>query len=59
MIKDESHFNYEGIEGNANGGGSDEGDGCYIVFRNKRSIFIISDYAMSRQEKRDYLNGKL
>lgn len=55
MIVGESKFSYHTVEGNTNDVGSDEGEGCYRKIRNKRSIYIISDYAMNREEKRKYL----
>ena len=55
MIVGESKFSYTTIEGNTNDAGSDEGEGCYRKIRNKRSIFVVSDYAMSKEEKRKYL----
>ena len=55
MIVGESKFSYHTIEGNTNDAGSDEGEGCYKKIRNKRSIYVISDYAMTKDEKRKYL----
>lgn len=55
MLIGETKFSYTTIEGNTNGDGSDEGDGCYQKIRNKRSIYVVADYAMSREEKREYL----
>lgn len=55
MIVGESKFSYHTIEGNTNDAGSDEGEGCYRKIRNKRSIYVIADYAMSKEEKRKYL----
>jgi len=55
MITGETKFSYETIEGNTNGNGDREGDGVYRKIRNKRSIYVIADYCMSRDEKRKYL----
>lgn len=55
MLTGESKFSYNTDEGNTNGDGSDEGDGCYRKIRNKRSIYVIADYAMSKEEKNLYL----
>jgi hypothetical protein len=55
MITGETKFSYNTIEGNTNDGGSRDGDGVYKMIRNKRSIYMIADYAMSREEKRKYL----
>lgn len=55
MITGETKFSYNTIEGNTNDGGSREGDGVYRMIRNKRSIYMIADYCMSKDEKRKYL----
>jgi len=55
ILEGETKFSYETIEGNTDADGSREGDGVYKKIRNKRSIYIISDYCMSRQEKNLYL----
>lgn len=55
MITGESKFSYNTIEGNTNDGGSRDGDGVYKMLRNKRSIYIIADYCMSKDEKRKFL----
>lgn len=44
MITGESRLSYTTIEGNTNAAGSREGDGVYRKIRNKRTIYIISDY---------------
>jgi hypothetical protein len=44
MITGETKFSYLTIEGNTNEAGSREGDGVYRKIRNKRTIFVISDY---------------
>lgn len=44
IITGETKFSYTTIEGNTNEAGSREGDGVYRKIRNKRSIYIISDY---------------
>jgi hypothetical protein len=59
LIVDESKFSYSTDEGNIDHDlGGYEGGGFYKFIRNKRSVFIISDYCMSRDEKRKYL-GRL
>ena len=55
MIVGETKFSYNTIEGNTNDGGSRDGDGVYKMIRNKRSIYVIADYCMSKDEKRKYL----
>lgn len=55
MITGETKFSYTTIEGNTDDGGSREGDGVYARIRNKRSIYVIADYCMSKDEKRKYL----
>lgn len=44
MLTGQTKLSYHTIEGNANGGGSHEGDGVYRLIRNKKSIYAISDY---------------
>jgi hypothetical protein len=44
MIVSETRLSYATIEGNTNAQGSREGDGVYRKIRNKRTIYIISDY---------------
>ncbi|HNX11620.1 MAG TPA: hypothetical protein PKH68_01400 [Paludibacteraceae bacterium] len=55
MITGESRFSYYTDEGNINSKGSDEGEGSDKYIRSKRSIHVIADYAMSREEKNLYL----
>lgn len=55
LITGETKFSYTTIEGNTDADGSREGDGVYRKIRNKRSIYVISDYCMSKDEKRKYL----
>lgn len=55
LITGETKFSYTTIEGNTNDAGSREGDGVYRKIRNKRSIYVIADYCMSKDEKRKYL----
>ena len=55
MIVGETKFSYNTIEGNTNDGGSRDGDGVYRMIRNKRSIYVIADYCMSKEEIRKYL----
>lgn len=58
MTYAESKFSYSGIEGNTNDAGSDEGEGCYRKLRNKRSIKVFADYAMSPEECQEFLKLK-
>lgn len=51
MIISETKFNYNTIEGNTNGGGSRDGDGCYKMIRNKKSIYVISDHVKNKLSK--------
>lgn len=44
VITGETRSHYQTIEGNTNGAGSDEGDGCYRKIRAKQTVFIISDH---------------
>jgi hypothetical protein len=55
LITGETKFSYVTIEGNTDDGGSREGDGVYARIRNKRSIYIISDFCMTKEERNKYL----
>lgn len=56
LIVDESKFSYSTDEGNIDHDlGGYEGGGFYKFIRNKRSVYMIADYCMSREEKNIYL----
>jgi hypothetical protein len=55
LIVSETKFSYITIEGNTDTDGSREGDGVYRKIRNKRSIYIISDYCITKDEENKYL----
>lgn len=48
MITAETRLSYSTIEGNTNGDGSREGDGVYRRIRNKKTIYVISDFIPDR-----------
>lgn len=48
MLISETKFSYVTIEGNTNNGGSRDGDGCYKMIRNKRTIYVISDHVKNK-----------
>ena len=49
MLVSETKFSYVTIEGNTNDGGSRDGDGCYKMIRNKRTIYVISDHVLNKK----------
>lgn len=51
MITGETKLSYITIEGNTNNGGSRDGDGVYKRIRNKRGIYVISDYCVPSVKK--------
>ncbi len=44
IFSQENKLHYFTIEGNSNGSISRDGDGVYMKFRKKESVFVVSDF---------------
>jgi len=50
LVVGQDQNNYYTIEGNTNGGGSNDGDGVYRMTRPKKSVAALADYCLSGKD---------